>query len=158
MSSLVLSSKGKVVEEIQCLIADILQHRGRDTIVAFHPRADSTPTSLSVIDQFVARNGLSAIGDQWREISREAAVSLAATFLVRDLAYSVQLMQDHMARELADRFVIVFSADARFFTNTEYAAGASSWGWMPLTESTFDAGIVGADPSTIGVLVVQDED
>lgn len=42
--------------------------------------------------------------------------------------------------------------DARFFTNVDYAPGSSSCGGTPLTKSTFDAGVLGVDASTIGVL------
>jgi hypothetical protein len=146
------------VEEAQKLITDIRQGRGTDTVIAFEPVADSVSADPPVLDAFAERVGLIGIGDQWREITRAAAVSLAAAFLARDLAYSVQLMPDPEARKLAERFTRMFAPDARFFTNTDYADGAASWGWMPLTVSTFDAGVVGLDGSTIGVLVVQDED
>ncbi|MDB5311968.1 MAG: hypothetical protein JWO38_6170 [Gemmataceae bacterium] len=145
------------MEKSHQLIADIRRRRGTDTVVAFEP-AGRLSVDPAVLDRFAALVGLFSIGDQWREITREAAESLATVVLARDLAYSVQLMPDAEARELAKRFAREFAPDARFFTNTEYTAGASSWGWMPLTESTFDAGVLGVDVSTIGVLVVQDED
>jgi hypothetical protein len=141
------------------LIADIRKRRGTNTVVAFESATTLGPVEPAVLDQFAERVGLSGIGDQWREVSRETAVSLVAAVLVRDLAYpSVQLMQPAEARNLAERFAGRFAADARFFTNTDYEPGSSSCGWDPLTESTFDAGVVGVDATTIGVLVVQDED
>jgi hypothetical protein len=139
-------------------MADVRQRRGTDTVIAFQPVPGLALDMPVALDRFVEGLGLSGIGDQWREINREAAVSLATAFLARDLAYHSQLMNDEEARTLAERFASVFGADARFFTNTDFAAGASSWGWMPLTESTFDAGLVGADASLLGALVVQDED
>ncbi len=54
-------------------------------------------------------------------------------------------------------FVGELEFDARFFTN-RLRDGNSSRGWTPLTESTFDAGMLGVDRSTTGVLAVQDED
>jgi hypothetical protein len=139
-------------------MADIRERRGTDTVIAFESAPHLLLNATAAIDRFVESLGLAAIGDQWREISRECAVSLATAFLARDLAYSCRLMEDDKARDLAERFGGIFTEDARFFTNTDFTAGSSSWGWQSLTESTFDAGIVGVDARIIGALVVQDED
>ncbi len=85
-------------------------------------------------------------------------MALTTSLLTHDLAYRVQQMPDAEAGKWADRFIRAFAADAQFFTNTEYVFGVSSYGWTPLTPSTFDAGVLGIDANAIGILVVQDED
>jgi hypothetical protein len=145
------------MEAVTELAAAVRQRRGTDTVVAFESAAGFWPATPAKLDVFVEKLGLSGIGEQWREVPREAAVYLAASFLALDLAYKVRLMSDVEARELAERFVGVFGADVRFFTNTDDPAGASR-SWEALTESTFDAGVVAVDANTIGVVVVQDQD
>lgn len=140
------------------LADDIRQRRGTDTIIVFDSASDLPKVTFEALDEFVGRFGLSGIGDQWKEISREPAVSLVKDVLSRDLAYRIQIIPPVEALQLAERFAALFGPDARFFTNTDYSVGSSNWGWMPLTGATFDAGILGVDASTIGVLVVQDED
>jgi hypothetical protein len=151
--------EGAAVKDVHRLIAAIRKRRGKNTVVAFASSSAHGPVEPTVLDRFVERVGLSGIGDQWREVSREAAVSLVAAVLAQDLAYSsVQHMPPAEARSLAERFAGKFADDARFFTNTDLEPGASSCSWDPMTESTIDAGVVGIDARTIGILVVQDED
>jgi hypothetical protein len=145
------------VESLTELAAAIRQRRGTDTVIAFEPAVGFWPVALEQLDRFVEKFGLSGIGERWREIAREAAVSLTTTFLARDLAYKMKLMSDVEARELAERFVGAFGPGARFFTNADDPAG-ESWSWDSLTGSTFDAGVIGVDTNTIGVIAVEDED
>jgi hypothetical protein len=133
--------------------ADMKARRGSDTIVAFSSAAESEQPDISVLDAFARQIGLDAVGSQWRPVSRGDAVSLAASALARDLAYGVRQMEDAEAGALASRFVSLFDAAARFFTNRGELGD-----WMPLTESTFDLGIFVIDRRWLGAMVVQDED
>lgn len=146
--------------ETQRLIADLRQRRGTgDSLIVVEPAPAATPITPAVLDQFARRHGLYPIADGWQELTRGGAVSLATAVLARDMAYDVRLMSDPEALELTERFVTTFSDSARFFTNNNRGMpGDASRGWTPLTESTFDVGILGVDEHLIGVLVVQDED
>lgn len=141
------------------LLADeIRQLRGSDTIVRFRVIVDRRKIGYEELDSLAQSLGLKGIGRYWREIRREGAITLATAFLTHDLAYHAQLMPDERSADLARRFISSFADDARFFTNSGYSTGSTSWSWAPLTESTFDAGILAVSDSLVGVLVVQDED
>ena len=54
-----------------------------------------------------------------------------------------------------------FDEDAGFFTNSEFATHLvfiNQNGWQPLTEATFDSGVVAVDRRGVGILWVEDED
>lgn len=146
------------MNELERLAADIRKRRGIDTIVQFEPIAGPGPLGPATLDCFVKGLGLSPIESEWREVSRDQATLLAAAILAKDLAYGVQIISTDEAQEFGRHFISAFGNEAHFFTNTDYAIGATSWSWMPLTNSTFDAGVLGVDEQRIGVLVVQDED
>jgi hypothetical protein len=77
--------------------------------------------------------------------------------LYEDLAYHVELMPHTDAQLLAGAFVAQFEAPARYFTNGEFVNGTLSQ-FTPMTEATFNTGIVVLGLSSAGILWVEDED
>lgn len=142
--------------EQQRFVEEVRQRRGG--VVAFDSARSISTVDFAVLNQFAVRWGLEDIGAAWREITREMARTLLRGLLLHDLAYGVEQMPDAGAWDLANQFVGIFTSEAQFFTNTDYGSDTMRYGWIPLTTATFDAGVLGIDENTIGILVVQDED
>jgi hypothetical protein len=121
----------------------------------------------ALIDVWVARHGFQGIGDSWLEVRHEEALSLLEYVLSRDLAYDDStIIPAERARSLATRFLELLSPSARYFTNgafhlppqrlNEHVVQGPSW--TPLTQATFDTGVIALDQQHIGIIWVQDED
>ncbi len=106
----------------------------------------------AVLDEFVATLGFRGLGEAWIELSIQAAKTLAKELLFKDLAYSVAMMSEDEAAMLAERFFNLFDPSVRCFTNSNLSG---SW---PITDATFDAGVVCLGSLRIGILWVEDED
>ena len=88
----------------------------------------------------------------FRPVAAARAVSLVASILHKDMAYSQPLMTAERAKALAEQFLAQFGADARFLSN--------GWpgGWNPATDATFDSGVLVIGNERSGCLWVEDED
>ena len=114
-------------------------------------------------DDVALQFGLRPIGDSWREIDRERATTILRSLLERDLAYDSDADSAPIAEELSRQFVQEFSDGARFFTNGEWHEDNPTNGrpvgvWTPVTESTFDAGILVLHDHRVGAFWLEDED
>lgn len=124
----------------------------------------SMTQALDAIDALVARHGLKGIGQDWVEVPYADAVAHLTAVLHRDMAYYSEIMPRGRAGELAERFLGLF-AGGRFFTNSEDGPRQQpppslpwSWGSSPLTDATFDTGVVAVAAGRTGQLWVEDED
>ena len=95
-----------------------------------------------------------------REISLELATRVLKTLIWKDMAYDDATMPEERAKSLTSRFMALFTANARCYTNANWADhdGARMHSWGPVTGATFDSGIVIRDGKRIGVLWFEDED
>ena len=116
---------------------------------------EAQPDARHAVDEYVRSLGFSAIGEQWIEIDRNRAEAILSHFLSHDMAYGTVLMPVERARKMAGDYLDLFGEDsASFFTNREGRAGT----WTPISQATFDTGIVALDEEGIGILWVEDED
>lgn len=117
-----------------------------------------------VLDALAVRVGGSPLGDDWRTVSRDDAEVLLVRVFARDLAMNAPIMPEEDARGFARRFLALFGASARFFTNTsmldEEEDVDATWtgSWKPLTSATFDTGIAVVDGARAGLCWVTDDD
>lgn len=99
---------------------------------------------------------------QLREVPRSEARSILVSLLRQDMAYRAELMPQAEAESFADQFLGNFSSDdARFITNLDQPdnpARPFDGGYSPMTQSTFDGGIIGIENSLVGCFWVEDED
>ncbi len=117
----------------------------------------------AVVDEFVTTFGFTGLGDEWIEVGIDAAKTLVRRILFKDLAYSIAMMSDDEAALLTERFFGLFNGSVRCFTNGNLVVPAADpaevpGSWTPITEATFDAGVVCLGGSRIGILWVEDED
>jgi len=136
-----------------------LDHRQCGVLtMAYEPRETVKPVSSNIADSFVANLGFKPLGKAWREINRTTASALAQHVLYRDLAYQSRLMEQKTAAFIAEKFLALFSPyTCRFLTNGSINEH-NMLGWDPISDSTFDHGIVVFDEKNIGMVWVEDED
>ena len=117
------------------------------------------------LEALAAEFGLQADASRYKEIGGDAACRLVFLALHQDLAYCTKIMPAEQAVHLAEHFVDAFDhEDTRFYTNGNLHQGPDdkvTWSgaaWNPMTEATFDTGILVLGPLTSGVFWVEDED
>jgi hypothetical protein len=132
--------------------------------VTLQPRAATM--SGGELDAFVQGMGLRPLGAAWVPLAREQALALVGQLLRFDLAYHSPAADAPAAAALAERFMAAFGADVLCYTNGTWLEGFQPQGrsalrgpsWTPLTNATFDAGVVCVDAQMIGIFLVEDED
>lgn len=123
------------------------------------PAQSATPTDRA--DALVASLGLKSMGDRWFKISRPTSRNLLVHFLQEDLAYNARLMPTEDANRLAADFLSYFNEGLEYFTNGPVEKDGTlndCRAWNPITDATFDGGIIAVAPASIGILWVSDED
>jgi hypothetical protein len=155
-----------VTSDAQAVCEAIARQRkyGHPTCAVDERTATGDPRSYhAVLDEFVATFGFKGLGDAWIEVSSQAATKLVREILLKDLAYRVAMMSEDEAALLAKRFFALFDGSVRCFTNGNLVVQDADptevpGSWNPITEATFDAGVVCLGSCRIGILWVEDED
>lgn len=111
-----------------------------------------------VPDQYVKCLGFKPLGEKWRGLERERALVKMEFVLHRDLAYGTPRMRRETARTLAEGFLALFDTTRCHYYTNDCSDGEQLSAWEPISESTFDRGVVVSDERHIGILWVQDED
>jgi hypothetical protein len=102
----------------------------------------------------------------YRTITKIEAEEILARLLHEDLAYNSEIMSWETARNLTKEFLREFEeAQSRFYTNINFATDRQGrpdlWvgpQWNPVTDATFDAGVIAIAPERAACLWVEDED
>jgi hypothetical protein len=102
----------------------------------------------------------------YKAIDEHAAHRLVRLILHKDLAYQAEVMPEARAVELANLFLQQFGSGARYYTNGTFheerrqvsEAVWSGASWDPVTQATFDTGVLVIAPRCSGCLWVEDED
>ena len=108
----------------------------------------------------LAKFGLSASADSLTELTRDRALAALTQLLWKDMAYSVECMQEANARELAGQIFAQCEYPAsQYFSNAAWDQQGRLPSWTPFTESTFDSGLVITGPDhRFFCIWFQDED
>jgi hypothetical protein len=113
---------------------------------------------IVVVDKFVESLGLRPIAEEWLRTEPPAARRIVLDILERDLAYGMPAVPPPLALELTDALFAPFGLGSLYFANCAPRVRANGWSWCPLSDATFDVGVVCLSDERIGVLCVQDED
>jgi hypothetical protein len=92
--------------------------------------------------------GLRSGEECYREIDETSAREAVLRLLHIDLAYDAEVMPKIQAEQLSARFFDQFGVGSRYFTNN----------WCPVTDATFDEGVLVTGPDLSGCFWVEDED
>jgi hypothetical protein len=96
-----------------------------------------------------------------KEIDTSTAEKIIEAILWKDLAYGAEIMPKEQASKYALWFVEQYSSqECKLYTNGDWVNyhQKSSNGWHPLTDATFDGGIIIVHPQYAICIWVQDED
>jgi hypothetical protein len=152
------------MSELQTQISDNLKKRGGG-VVHFdtRSRAEFTRTSnFATIDEYVTRLRFEKLSATAKELNRADAELYLTSLLHLDMAYSCKCMEIGLAQETSQLFLNQFQANAKFYTNAtsrNYGDGVLALSaWHPITNATFDSGILAFDDEKIGLIWLEDED
>ncbi|BAH40501.1 MAG TPA: hypothetical protein DGD08_04585 [Gemmatimonas aurantiaca] len=118
----------------------------------------------SVVDQVVQGHGFRGIASEWIEVSAADAHAIVTTLLHRDLAYGTKLMSLAAASDLATPMFDAVPEPHTYFTNGDWTMNPSGngeatlHGWNPISDATFDSGVVCLGDGRAAVFWIQDED
>ena len=109
---------------------------------------------------------LSADPANYRQVAKAEAIEILTRILHKDMAYDSEIMPRQIAAELSASFLQDFADDSTvFFTNIDYSReGEISQdtrigpSWNPVTNATFDAGVIAISETRSACLWVEDED
>ena len=92
------------------------------------------------LSRVLAKVGLLDEPTLLEEVDRGSAASLLKSLLWKDMAYSIELMPERQAEAIANDLIAQFGGtESRYFSNGNRATSNS---WAPLTDSTFDSGLL----------------
>jgi hypothetical protein len=153
----------KSMSEKQTLFSDNIKERCGVVHFDTRSRAEFTSTSdLSIIDEYLTRLQFEKLGAAAIELDRASAELFLTSILHLDMAYSCQCMEIGSARETSKLFLNQFQANAKFYTNATTSGRADGLltlsAWHPITNATFDSGILAFDEEKIGLIWLEDED
>ena len=160
-----------VVDEFAQLIEDIRARRGAGSVGGIILPTPAGFDQVRAADLAAAHCSLHQLGDRWRDISETQAQALIQRFLHKDLAYECAAMSQDSAAALALEFMKFTRPPRVCFTNglwpSDWLSGTPGQtavpsgrhgGWNPISNATFDAGIVSIDSEWVAMLWVEDED
>ncbi|MCB0714165.1 MAG: hypothetical protein KDD67_17710 [Ignavibacteriae bacterium] len=113
------------------------------------------------LKSILQRFGLIAEPDRLHVINRAQALTAIESILWKDLAYGYEIMPRETARAYAEAFLTNYgSKEYTFYSNGDWTLDdqSSVRGWNPMTEATFDAGVVVVGSRSAACLWVEDED
>ena len=92
------------------------------------------------INRVLFRFGLFADSSLLFEHSREAALSILTALLWKEMAYDNACMSEAEAKEMAEEIISQNeSEESKYYSNGN---GIKRESWNPLTDATFDAGLI----------------
>ena len=157
-----VSGQSMHAEEIRAALSGIMV--AHHFVEAGHFDLDSP---LPAVNAFVQQCGFKPLADGWQAIDAAGARRILVNILHRDMAYSIERMPPEDAARIADAVLHdAVAVPARFYTNGSYdkqpetlsdrvTCGPS---WNPITDATFDSGVVFVTACKIGLLWIEDED
>lgn len=93
------------------------------------------------------------------DIIRSTAIDVLTTLLHKDMAYSRELMEQMKSKTIAVDFFSLFQEKgSHYYTNGRWDQRERTNSWIPMTESTFDGGIVVQADRISGCIWFEEED
>lgn len=109
------------------------------------------------LSRVLGKFGLTPDASLLVEVDKEAASCILQHLLWKDMAYDAECMHEGEAEEMASALLRRYGeSTSRYFSNRN---GPRDGSWNPLTESTFDAGLlITGDSGIYRCIWFQDED
>ncbi|MEO7360968.1 MAG: hypothetical protein ABI120_11600 [Gemmatimonadaceae bacterium] len=120
---------------------------------------------FAIVDRIAQAHGFRPLGDAWLEVSSHDAQAIATSLLHRDLASGGEIMPLSEADDLATAFLDLAPEPHTYFTNGEWMGALEDDGslgttieWDPISDASYDAGVVCVGDGVAAILWVEDED
>ncbi len=137
---------------------DVMEHSGARRVHVEFRRLNSPSASAHAVATAFVKNLAMRPPEAWDELDVQGALEVATCALHVDLAYKMPVMTYDLAKGLARRFLACCCEGAVFMTNGSLAQPNKSGEWSPLTDATFDTGIIAISSRRVSLLWVEDED
>lgn len=132
-------------------------HRGCGRVHCRLQETKVTGGDANVIERFLVSEGFAHPAVSLLQIDRTQAREHIVSLFTADQAHSMPAMPPADAEFYADRFLSMFSDDPRLFTNSgRFKTGRNEW--SPITEATFDSGVICLCDALVGMIWFEDED
>ncbi len=133
------------------------------TTCAVMPVGEERVTSARTVDSIVEAHGFRGLDDGWMTISAADAHAIVAALLHRDLAHQTEIMPLSRAATLATQFLDLAPEPHTYFTNGDWSIGEGSTqielhSWDPISEESFDSGVVCVGEGVAAIFWVEDEE
>jgi hypothetical protein len=117
-----------------------------------------------VLDALAEAIGYQALGPGWIEVPRRIAAKILAHVIGGELAYPEEVIPREQAEALAARFLALFPAGARHYTNGAISGdfavydnqGGEVLGWRSLSAAPFDNGVIALGGGRVAILWAED--
>lgn len=119
------------------------------------------------IDNYIESLGFHKIDDNWLEISESNAHNTLHYLITHSIAYGTELMFSNELSEVVQEFMNLFLTNCRYFTNGNWYEISKTVNnssvrlgpsWTPLSEATFDGGIVWISTKQVGIIWIEEND
>jgi hypothetical protein len=151
---------------VAALARDLERARAASYTLTFEMCALSAPVNepAEALDALAADLEFRTLGPHWIEIPRRIAAKLLTHLIAGELAYPEQVVPAEQAAELATRFLELFPAGARYFTNGAVSGetaiydcdGNDVLGWRSLSDAELDNGVIGLSADRVGMIWAED--
>lgn len=126
--------------------------------------AEPPDVATEALDALAVEAGFRGLGDGWVEVPRRIAAKLLAHVIGSELAYPAEVIPAEHVEALAGRFLALFPAQARYFTNGALSgdfavyssAGDEVLGWRSISEAPLDNGVIALSPERVAMLWAED--
>lgn len=143
------------------LVAEVRRRRDRGRVHIARLPATGPVSVRTAADDAARCLGLNALGTEWLEIDADSATRVATRILATDLAYDTEVIPLADAERMAQAITAQAGAGASFLTNARWSfeqGDVKLSSWNPITNGTFDAGVVCVGATAVVMLWVEDED
>ncbi len=162
-SALLLATNDR---DVATLARDLERARKASYTLTFEVCQLSAPVAEpeQALDALAADLEFHPLGPHWIEIPRRIAVKLITQLIASELAYPEEVVPAEQAAELAARFLALFPAGARYFTNGAVSGETAIYdvdgneivGWRSLSEAELDNGVIGLSADRVGMIWAED--
>ncbi len=136
-------------------VAESLQNGERgQTIWCRLRRRESLDNPEVEADLICEELGLAQLGDKWSSLDSYGAEGLVVRVLGKSLITDYWMMEGIEARAIAEHLFDTFQMPRQYFTNVLSYDDEGVTAWSPLSDSTFDAGVVIMDDQWVGILAI----
>ncbi len=131
--------------------------RGQPVWCRLRRREAELHDSLEEADLLAEELELNRLGDKWSELDGYAAENLLVRILGKSLITNYWFMEPIEARATAEHLLDTFQMPRKYFTNVISYDESGLTAWTPLSNTTFDAGLVILDEQWVGLVGVAEK-